>query len=128
LGGQVNPNVQNPVFVRVFLKGVLQISFNPLHHVFGPLKVVQVPLVIRLCAVLFADRPVRQQVVEKLNAEHVHILQIFELRNVYVLPFRDVEEHTVHEKEEGLDVQVLAPGQTEVKEELREAFVVNALP
>ena len=36
-----------------------------------------------------------------------------------------VEKDTVEEEKEGFDVEVLAPAETEVEEEFREAFVVD---
>ena len=53
LRGQVNPNVEDPVFIRVLLKRLLQVRLNPLDHLFCALEIVDVPLVVCLIAGLF---------------------------------------------------------------------------
>lgn len=38
---------------------------------------------------------------------------------------RDVEENSVYEEQEGLDVQELAPGKAKIKKELRQSLIVD---
>ena len=45
-----------------------------------------------------------------------------------MLTLGDVQKDAVDKEEERFDVEVLTPGETQVEEELSEAFVVNALP
>ena len=65
--------------------------------------------------------------IEKVNTQNLDLVEVFKLRNVDVLAFCDVEENAVNEKQERLDIQMLAPTQTQVKEKFREAFVIDPL-
>ena len=65
--------------------------------------------------------------VEELDAQHIDVFQVFHRGYIDVLAFSDVQEHTIDEKQECFDVQVLAPRETQVEEELRKSFVVNTL-
>jgi hypothetical protein len=48
--------------------------------------------------------------VEKFNRENLDISHGLEVRDRDVMASGDVQEDTVNEEQEGLDVQVLAPG------------------
>ncbi len=48
LGRQINPNVKNTVFALVVPKSILQVLLNSLDHFMGMLKVVNMPLIVRL--------------------------------------------------------------------------------
>lgn len=41
---------------------------------------------------------------------------------------RDVQKDSVDEKEEGLNIEELAPREAQIKEELRQSFIVNSKP
>ena len=43
-----------------------------------------------------------------------------------MLPLGDVQEHTVNEKEESLNVEELAPGQAQIEEKFSQSFIINA--
>lgn len=66
LGWQVNPDVEDTVFLLVLLESVLQILFNSLNKLFSSLKVMNIPLVICLTFILVTDGSIRKQMVEKL--------------------------------------------------------------
>ena len=92
-------------------------------------KVQLVPLAVGLPVsdALLADRSISEQMVDKLDAEHLDLVVLLETTHVDVVTLRDVQEDTIDEEEEGLDIQELAPAETEVKEELSQALVVDAL-
>lgn len=46
LSRQINPNVQDPVLFNILLERVLQIVLNSCDHVFRPLEIVNVPLIV----------------------------------------------------------------------------------
>lgn len=69
---QVYPNVEDSVLIYIF-KWILQINLCPLYNFFGPLEVLHVPLIIRLILVLLAISAVRQQVIKKLNRQHINV-------------------------------------------------------
>ena len=74
LGWQVNPDVEDTVFLLVLLESVLQILFNSLNKLFSSLKVMNIPLVICLTFILVTDGSIRKQMVEKLYWKHVDTL------------------------------------------------------
>jgi hypothetical protein len=56
-------------------------------------------------------------VIEELNREHFNISHGLELADTDMVTSSNVQKHTVNEKQESLDVQVLAPRKAQVKEE-----------
>lgn len=47
--------------------------------------------------------------VEEFNAQYLNRVQVFEGAHIDVLAFSDIQKYTVDKKQEGFDVQVLAP-------------------
>ena len=64
--------------------------------------------------------------VKEFNGQHINRVDVLERGNVDVLALCNVQEHTINEEEEGLNVQMLAPAQAQIKKELREPLVINA--
>jgi len=66
---QINPDVQNPVFIRLILETVLQVDLHTFYYRCGSLEIVFIPitviLVVGFC--LFAGRSVCKQVIKELN-------------------------------------------------------------
>jgi hypothetical protein len=63
--------------------------------------------------------------VDELDRKHFNLVKVFENRNVDMQALGNVEEHSIDEKQESLNVQKLAPRKTEVKEELSKPLVVD---
>jgi hypothetical protein len=63
--------------------------------------------------------------VEELDGEDFDVLEVLELRDVDVCTLGDVEEDAIHEVEEELEFEVLAPGQAEVEEELAQTLKLD---
>jgi len=55
LSGQVDPDVENTVFLSVLFKRVLQVQLDSLNQFFRSLEVMDIPLVVGLALVLVAD-------------------------------------------------------------------------
>jgi len=55
LSGQVDPDVENTVFVSVLFERVLQVQLDSLNQFFRSLEVMDIPLVVGLALVLVAD-------------------------------------------------------------------------
>ena len=87
-----------------------------------------VPLAVWLALLdfLLTDRSISEQMVDELYREHFDLFKLFEKWNVYVVSFRNVQEHTIDEKQECFYVQELAPWKTQIEEELRQSLIVNA--
>lgn len=64
---QIDPNIKHSILVRVLLKCLLEILFDPLNHQLSSLEVMQVPLIVALGFILFTDGAICQQMVKKLN-------------------------------------------------------------
>ena len=118
LRGQIDPDIKDTVLISIILERILQILLDSLDHFLGSLEVVDVPLVIGLALILIANGAIGKQMIEKLNRQNVDGVEIFQCWNVDVLAFCDVQEDTVDEEQEGLNVQMLAPTEAEVEEKL----------
>ena len=118
LRGQIDPDIKDTVLISIILERILQILLDSLDHFLGSLEVVDVPLVIGLAFILIANGAIGKQMIEKLNRQNVDGVEIFQCWNVDVLAFCDVQEDTVDEEQEGLNVQMLAPTEAEVEEKL----------
>lgn len=65
--------------------------------------------------------------VDELDRKHLNLMVFFESTNVDMVSLGDIEENTVDKEEEGLNVEELTPGETQVEKELREALIVDSL-
>lgn len=94
----------------------------------SPAKVVLVPLSVSLTTIdsLLAHLSVGKQMVDELDGEDFDLVDLLEPTHVDVVALRDIEEDAVDEKEEGLDVEELAPREAQVEEELCQALIVNS--
>jgi len=128
LRGKVYPDVENTVLLAIF-ESVLQVLLDVGDDDLCSRKIQRVPGAVGLPVQLslFADGTIREQVVEKLNAQNFDLLNRLEDTYVHVMSLGDVQEDTVDEEEERLDVQKLAPREAEIKEELSQTFIVDAL-
>lgn len=70
---------------------------------------MKVPLIVCLGPILFTNGAIGKQMIEKLNAQHIDVFQVFHRGYIDVLAFSDVQKHTINEEKESLDVEVLAP-------------------
>ena len=118
LRGQIDPDIKDTVLISIILERILQILLDSLDHFLGSLEVVDVPLVIGIALILIANGAIGKQMIEKLNRQNVDGVEIFQCWNVDMLAFCDVQEDTVDEEQEGLNVQMLAPTEAEVEEKL----------
>ncbi len=58
---------------------------------------------------VFEPGPIIQQLVEELYAKDFNLLQRFELRDIHVRSFGDIEENSVDKVQKHFEFQVLAP-------------------
>lgn len=92
-------------------------------------KVLGVPVGIGLALlqVLLASVSVVEEPVEELNREHLDLLDLLEGRDVDVRALGDVQENTIQKENVGLNVEMLAPGEAKVEEELRKSLIFDLL-
>lgn len=123
---QVHPDVEDPVLALAF-ESLEQVALNIGHDGVSATEVVMVPLTVRLSVseALLADATVGEQVVDKLDRQDFDLVVVLEAADADVVAFGDVEEDTVDEEQEGLDVKELAPTETQIEEELGEALIVD---
>jgi hypothetical protein len=126
LGRKVNPDVKDSAFVS-FPESVLQVFLNVGNNNVGSAEVDCVPVSICLVVHLsfLADTAVGKQVVDKLDGKNLNLVEVFENRYIDMSASRDVEENSVYEEQESLDVQELAPGKAKIKKELRQSLIVD---
>lgn len=94
------------------------------HDLSLPTEVARVPHLIGffLNSHLIEVAPVLKQLIEELYRKDLNLLYWLELRDVHVGASSDVQEDAVNEEEEELELQVVAPGETEVEEELTQSL------
>ena len=124
---QIDPDVKNTVLLLNILERIDEVLLSGSNDLMRALEVVRIPLSVGQVGTVLASLPVGQEMIEKLNTQDWDVFEVSEYRNVDMLSAGNVQKHTVKEEQEGLNIQVLAPGQAEVKEELTETFVLHAL-
>ena len=56
--------------------------------------------------------------VEKFNTQHTNTVKVFKSTNVNMLSFSNVQENTIDEKQESLNIEMLAPWKAQIEEKL----------
>lgn len=92
-------------------------------------KVLGVPISIGLALlqVLLAPVSVVEESIEELNRKYLDLLNLLEGRDIDVRALSDVQENTVQKENVGLDVEVLAPREAKIEEELRKSLIFDLL-
>lgn len=127
LSGQVYPQIEDAVLLS-FLEGFKKLLLHAPHYLSLAREVSVVPILIRfphpivgLSLLLnpFLVASVCEQSVEELNAQHLNLSKLLEGAHINVRALSYIQKDTVQEEQESLDVQVLTPRETEIKEEFR---------
>lgn len=92
-------------------------------------KVLGVPISIGLALlqVLFAPVSVVEESIEEFDRQYLDLLNLLEGRDIDVRALSDVQENTVQKENVGLDVEVLAPREAKIEEELRKSLIFDLL-
>ena len=99
LGRQVHPYVKDPVLALV-TECILQVLLHIRHDHMSPAKVHRVPLAVSLpfWLPLLTRGSVCKQVIDKLNRKHLDLGELLKLRHIDVLPFGNIEKHSIDEE------------------------------
>lgn len=105
LRGQVNPNVEDSVFIFAF-KSLEQVLFHIGNDRMCPAEIHLVPTTVCLAVAnsLGADLAISKQVVDELDREDFNLIDLLKSADVDVVALSDVKEHTVNEKQECLHI------------------------
>ena len=92
-------------------------------------KVLGVPISIGLALlqVLLAPVSVVEESIEEFDRQYLDLLNLLEGRDIDVRALSDVQENTVQKENVGLDVEVLAPREAKIEEELRKSLIFDLL-
>lgn len=128
LRGQVHPDVQDAV-LRLVLERLEQVLFDIADDGMSAPKVQLVPLAVALAVAdpLLADGAISQQMIDKLDAEHLDLVVLLKATHIDVIALRYVEEDAINEEQERLYVQKLAPAEAQIEEKLSQSLIVDAL-
>jgi hypothetical protein len=129
LGRQIDPNIQNTLFILDVFETVKQVALSRRSDLVGAHEVILVPAAVRLAPFLSlcASSSVGEEVVEKLNAEGRDVFYVTEDTHVDVLATSDIQENAIDEEQESFHIEELAPTQAEIKKKLTQPFVLNSL-
>ena len=63
--------------------------------------------------------------IDELDWENFDLTCFFKATDVYVVALCDVEEDTIDEEQERFNVEILAPRQAQIEEELSQSLIVD---
>ena len=90
-------------------------------------EVQLIPLAIGLTVIdaLLTYCSVGEKMIDKFDWEYLDLTCLFKSTDVDVIALCDIEEDTIDEEQERFNVEILAPRQAQIEEELRQSLIVD---
>lgn len=90
-------------------------------------EILRIPtsIILALLNIIFTSISILKQFIEKLNREHINLINRFKLRYIYMQTICDIQKYSIDKENESFNVKMLAPRQTQIKKELRKSFIFN---